>query len=280
MSHLIDSKTLMEQLEQDAPPVIVDCRFDLSNPELGHQQYTQGHIPQAHYLDLNCDLSGQVVAGQTGRHPLPEPKALCIKLGSLGISSTEAVVAYDGAQGAFAARLWWLLRWLGHDRVQVLDGGLANWVSEGGALSNALPSPKKAKFVQRASLTRTCQMQDIRHRKAHLVDARDEPRFLGRHEPIDPVAGHIPGAINIPFQNNLQYGRFKAPTDLRTQFTTKAIGLDDEVICYCGSGVTAAHTLLALLEAGYPEPSLYPGSWSEWIVDPQNPVARGDHDGP
>lgn len=278
MSHLIDAQALRRRLSQEAPPVVIDCRFDLADPNLGHQQFTEGHIPGALYADLNQDLSGTVVPGETGRHPLPNPKALCVRFGALGISNSQPVVVYDGAHGAFAARLWWLLRWLGHDRVQVLNGGLAAWLSEGGPLSKSPPASKAGQFVQRDALTRTCQMKEVSSQNGHLIDVRDEARFQGIHEPIDPVAGHIPGAINLPFQNNLHDGRFKAPEHLRAEFTAAGIGLEDSVTCYCGSGVTAAHTLLALLEAGYTEPTLYAGSWSEWITDPRNPVARGDHD--
>ncbi|MCH1556485.1 MAG: sulfurtransferase [Pseudomonadales bacterium] len=277
MSHLIDAQALKHQLHQDAPLVIIDCRFDLGDPDLGRQQFTEGHIPGAVYADLNQDLSGPVVPGETGRHPLPNPDALCAKFESLGISNSQSVVVYDDAHGAFAARLWWLLRWLGHDRVQVLDGGLTAWLSEGGRLSQSSPDPKTGQFARGDALTRTCPMQEVSAENAHLIDVRSEARFQGIHEPIDPIAGHIPGAINLPFQNNLQDGRFKAPEHLRAEFKAAGIGLEESVICYCGSGVTATHTLLALLEAGFAEPRLYPGSWSEWITDPQNSVARGDH---
>ncbi|MDE0661977.1 MAG: sulfurtransferase [Gammaproteobacteria bacterium] len=249
---------------------VFDCRFDLADADAGGQRYTEGHIPGAAYLHLNIDLSGPVDPGRTGRHPLPARAAIEALLTRHGAMPETQVVAYDDTGGMFAARLWWMVRWTGHAAVAVLDGGYQAWLEREGThtASDAVhpppaPSPVSMHQVREHAGTWT------------LVDARSSDRFHGENETIDPVAGHIPGALNAPFQGNLRDdGRFLEPVELRRRFSDL---LAEEggrpVVCYCGSGVTAAHNVLAMVHAGLPESALYPGSWSEWITDPGNPVA-------
>jgi len=249
---------------------ILDCRARLGEPEYGRQLYQQGHIPAAGYLSLDDDLAA--APGTGGRHPLPQPEQLASRLRELGINDDDQVVVYDDAGGAYAARAWWCLRWLGHTAVAVLDGGLGAWQGE---LETAQPEPARGNFSIRPALTRTIEVSELnRQLEARtLIDARSEARFAGREEPIDAVAGHIPGAVCRPFQDNLdEQGRFCSAAELKLRFAS--LHPDEQTVCYCGSGVTAAHNILALKLAGYPEPVLYPGSWSEWIVSPQREVAR------
>lgn len=276
MSHLITCQDLNERIDAASDLVVIDCRFDLSEPALGLTQYLEGHIPSAHYLHLNDDLSGPIIINQTGRHPLPNPDLLARKLGQIGIQSGARVVAYDHNHGAFAARLWWLLRWLGHDNVQVLDGGYDQWQAQALPIEDVVPTSQPTTFIARPSLTRTLNPNMPKDLSTRLIDVRDPARFRGDHEPIDPVAGHIPGAMNLPFLDNLADGRFKAPAALAKHFTQAGLAAEQSLVCYCGSGVTATQMILALLEAGYPEPALYPGSWSEWILDPDHIAALND----
>ena len=247
----------------------IDCRANLADPDLGRRAYQAAHIDGARFLSLADDLAGP--AGAAGRHPLPEPGALAERLRSLGIDDDDQVVVYDDAGGAFAARAWWCLRWLGHQAVALLDGGLAAWSA---ALSAEPVFPEPGNFTIRPALTRIIDADALaadldRH---SLVDARSEERFRGDAEPIDPVAGHIPGAICRPFQDNLAAdGRFRPPAQLAERFP----GHGQSLICYCGSGVTAAHNILAMKVAGLSEPVLYPGSWSEWIRSADRPLATG-----
>lgn len=259
--------------------VIVDCRFDLMHPEAGRRAYEGGHIPGARYADLNRDLSAPVVPGVTGRHPLPDPATLTEKLGAWGISSDSLVVAYDDASGAIAARLWWLLQWLGHERVFVLDGGLAAWKGQGGKLELSEPSPEPATFTARVQSALVVDVDRVvtasRSGDPPLLDARAAPRFYGDEEPIDAVPGHIPGARSLPFGSLLAAGRFAAPDVVRSSFEQALAGAPSaESICYCGSGVTACHLLLGAVYAGLPMPRLYAGSYSEWITDPARGVER------
>ena len=249
---------------------VFDCRFDLADADAGGRRYTQGHIPGAAYLHLNIDLSGPVEPGKTGRHPLPERAAFEALLAEHGVNDETQVVAYDDMGGMFAARLWWMVRWTGHTAVAVLDGGYQAWNERVGTHTPSHRAPTAPSPVS---------MQEVREHvdagRWTLVDARAGDRFHGKNETIDPVAGHIAGALNAPFQGNLgDDGRFLAPDGLQRRFDAL---LADEggkpVVCYCGSGVTAAHNVLAMVHAGMPEPALYPGSWSEWITDPGNPVA-------
>ena len=250
---------------------VFDCRFDLADADAGGRRYAEGHIREAAYLHLNNDLSGPVEHGRTGRHPLPDPVAFRSMLQAYGVQAGTQVVAYDDMGGMFAARLWWMVRWSGHRAVAVLDGGYQAWLDRDGTHT--------ASDSARAPAPSPVSMPMVRdHVDAGtwtLLDARASDRFRGENETIDPVAGRIAGALNAPFQANLDDdGRFLESTTLRRRFETL---LADEggkpVVCYCGSGVTAAHNVLAMVHAGMPEPALYPGSWSEWITDPGNPVA-------
>jgi thiosulfate/3-mercaptopyruvate sulfurtransferase len=265
---------------------VIDCRFDLMNPEAGRQAYLESHIPGAGYADLNRDLSGPL-GPDTGRHPLPAPEALAASLRRLGIGNDTQVVAYDAANGSFAARLWWLLRWLGHDAVAVLDGGFAAWSSRGGALQSGEADRSFAPQMEAASAAAgaathtvlgTAELeQALRDPATLLVDARAAERFAGTVEPIDAVAGHIPGAVNHPFTANLGAdNRFLPADELRRNWQGRLAGTDPKnLIAMCGSGVTACHNLLSLEVAGLPGARLYGGSWSEWIRDPRRPIARG-----
>ena len=274
LSTLIDVTTLVE-LQGHEHLRLFDCRSSLLDPSAGLAQYTVGHIDGAQYVDLNRDLSAEIIPGRTGRHPLPAPTTFATTLGRWGVDQDALVVAYDNDTGAYAARLWWMLRWLGHTNVAVLDGGYQAWLAAGQVPSNRIGSFPETAFTIRPASTRQVSAAELLAPQGRLLDARDRPRFDGKTEPIDPVAGHIPGAICAPFGANIDAatGRFYSPAQLQQRFATLGVEPNAEVICYCGSGVTAAHNILALVHAGYPEPALYPGSWSEWITDPAHPVA-------
>lgn len=265
----------------DPSVVIVDCRFDLMKPDAGRLAYEEAHIPGARYADLNRDLSGPVEPGVTGRHPLPDPELLAKTLGEWGIDRQTLVVAYDDASGAIAARLWWLLVWLGHEQVTVLDGGLAAWQESGGALTTDVPIVLSKSFVPRVREEMVVALSEVdtfvRKGGPPLLDARATPRFRGEQEPIDPTPGRIPGARSLPFSMLLEAGRFATPERVREVFERALRG--DEVesaVCYCGSGVTACHLVLGAASAGLPLPRLYAGSYSEWIADGMRAVATGD----
>lgn len=261
---------------------IIDCRFSLEAPERGRHDYQQAHIPGAVYAHLEEDLSGPVRPGKTGRHPLPEVEEIARRLSQWGIDSRVQVVAYDAASGAMAAaRLWWLLRWLGHEAVAVLDGGWHHWQNEGRPTQSGVecraprtffPRPRPELVVSTSDVLALLNSPEFR-----LLDARSPERYRGEHEPIDPVAGHIPGAVCVPYLDNLgSDGRFLPPEQLRARFENLLHAVPtDRVVCYCGSGVTAAHDLLALAHAGLGDARLYAGSWSEWITDPHRPIERG-----
>ena len=254
---------------------IVDCRFRLDDVTWGEREWKAGHIPGAPYAHLDRDLSGRK-SGTNGRHPLPDVAALAETFGRLAVTSGVQVVAYDQDNGMFASRLWWLLRWLGHDAVAVLDGGFAKWIAEGRPTSIGDERHEPRNF--RAAL-RPDMAIDVNQVEAHagdrgwsLVDARAPERYRGESEPLDRVAGHIPGATNHFFQWNLdERGTFRTPEELRARFRADII-VPERVVCYCGSGVTACHNLLALEHAGVSGAKLYPGSWSEWSSDPARPV--------
>ncbi|MGY2201647.1 sulfurtransferase [Pseudomonas gingeri] len=271
--------------ERQARPglVILDCRFALEDPDYGQRSYAQGHIEGAHFADLERDLSGPVTRGVTGRHPLPEPTALVQRLQAWGVSVDSEIVLYDDGPGMYAARAWWLLAWLGkRDGVFILDGGLKAWHGAGQPLSLNPPPATRGTFSGTADPSLQISAQQLQERLGQasltLLDARAQPRFRGEVEPIDPVAGHIPGAQCAAFSDNLGAdGRFLPAEQLRQRFAGQ---LGDrsprELVAYCGSGVTACHNLFALSLAGYPLGTLYAGSWSEWITDPQRAVATGD----
>lgn len=260
--------------------VVIDCRFNLMDSSAGWYAYQQGHIPGAYYAHLEKDLSGPVTSC-TGRHPLPDPGQLAEKLGRWGVGSATQVVAYDDASGAFAGRLWWLLRWLGHKAVAVLDGGWQHWQGEHHPVTTALPERPPARFEASLQQSMAVTTEDIEHASLLgyvLLDGRAPERFRGELEPIDRVAGHIPGAKNHPFQQNLnEQGRFLPPCELALAFRRQMSETSPEqIVCMCGSGVTACHNLLAMEIAGLYGARLYPGSWSEWITDGTRPIASGD----
>jgi thiosulfate/3-mercaptopyruvate sulfurtransferase len=276
---LISAAQLMSGLNRPGL-CVVDCRFDLGDPDAGRQEFLHAHIPGARYADLNRDLAAPV-GPLTGRHPLPDPDAFAHRLGELGIGNDSQVVAYDAQNGSFAARLWWMLRWLGHNAVAVLDGGFHAWLAAGGAVESGASSGGAARFTPRhidaAAVVGAAQLErSLAERAALLVDARAAERFTGRVEPIDPVAGHVRGAVNHPFSSNLQAdGRFLPAALLKERWRERLAGADPTtLVAMCGSGVTACHNLLALEIAGLGGGKLYAGSWSEWIRDPKRAVAR------
>lgn len=272
---LIDVAQLQQLLREGADLVLFDCRARLGDPDWAASAFAEGHIPGAQRLDLDSDLA--LPAGSGGRHPLPARAELTDRIRRAGANDASQLVFYDDAGGAFAARAWWCSRWLGHRASAVLDGGLAVWQAADPAVKlEAGPPVARAagSFSERPPLTRrlgaNAVLACLGRRDLKLVDARTEARFRGDEEPIDPVAGHIPGAECRPFQRNLNAeGRFKPAADLAADFEDYPA----DTVLYCGSGVTAAHNALAMVHAGRPEPLLYPGSWSEWIVDPERPRA-------
>jgi thiosulfate/3-mercaptopyruvate sulfurtransferase len=257
---------------------VFDCRHDLARPELGEAQYREAHIPGAAYAHLERDLSAPRT-GQNGRHPLPEPPDFTGWLGRQGLKSTDQVVCYDAGNGTTAARLWWMLRWVGHDAVAVLEGGFGKWAAEGRPLSAEMPrfAPSSYPGRVREDLAIGVETLERERESLCLVDARVPARFRGEQEPIDPVAGRIPGALNRFCTENLQPdGSFKTPEQLEAEYK-RLLGdrPPAEVVNYCGSGVAACHNLLAMEIAGLRGAKLYAGSWSEWIADPRRPRASG-----
>ena len=272
----------LAQLIQEHPAnlIIADCRHDLMTPEWGREAFEQGHIPGAIFVSIDDDLSG-TKTGSNGRHPLPSVPVAAQNFGKLGISNQSQVVVYDQGSGMFAGRLWWMLRWLGHDNVKVLDGGLAQWKKQGQGLDSGVGKPHpNATFVaheQAQMLRNAAQTQQTLGDGKHLIiDARAPERFRGEVEPMDAVAGHIPGAINRPFTQNIENGVFKPAQQLRAEFLA-LLGekAPEAVIHQCGSGVSAASNLLAMAHAGLAGSPLYAGSWSEWCCDAARPVAIG-----
>lgn len=259
---------------------ILDCRHDLTNPAWGEQAYAVEHVPGAVYAHLDRDLSGPKT-GRNGRHPLPDADALSARLGQWGISPGVQVVAYDQANGMWASRLWWLLRYLGHAAVAVLDGGFAKWTAEGRPTTPdaTARAPRTFQGTPRPEMWVSAEaVEQLRQDPAYrLLDSRAPERYRGETEPIDPVAGHIPGAVNVYNVGNVSpEGTFLAPVALRARFQALLGEVSaTQVVTYCGSGVAAAHNVLALEIAGLPGARIYPGSWSEWCSDPARPVARG-----
>jgi thiosulfate/3-mercaptopyruvate sulfurtransferase len=271
---VVSVQWLREHLD-DPQVAIVDCRFALMQPEIGRQQYQDGHIPGAYYLDLNRDLSGPV-GKHGGRHPLPDHDLFAAKLSAMGINSSPSdgstptlVIAYDDSRFAFAARLWWLLSYLGHDRVAVLDGGFAAWIDAGYSITKEIPKPRSGLFIPRPNPAKIVDIDDVKVKKdlpgVVLIDSREAERYRGEREPIDPIAGHIPGAVNYPWQQASD-DRGYLHKDRQARWASlelDRLNQSNEVIAYCGSGVTACVNLLSLHIVGI-DAKLYPGSWSDW----------------
>ena len=274
---LVDGATLAARLG-DPAWVVVDCRHDLADPAAGEAAYARGHIPGAVFLQLAPALAA-AKNGRNGRHPLPQLAPLAAALGRAGIGPGVQVVAYDDCGGMMAGRLWWLLRWLGHEAVALLDGGLSAWTAAGGALSTVMPEPAARTFTPAPRdwvLDADQVLAGLGRPDRVIVDARAPDRFRGENESIDPVGGHIPGARNRFFRDNLgPDGRFKPADQLRQEWTEALAGFaPEQVVHQCGSGVSACHNLLAMEIAGLPGARLYAGSWSEWCADPARPVER------
>ena len=271
---LIDAQTLFSHLSRP-DWLCVDCRYDLADKDAGYQSYLSGHIPGAVYASLHEDLSGPPVT-DCGRHPVPSREALEMKFSAMGIAGHKQVVAYDDSGGVFAARLWWLLKYAGHPGAAVLDGGLGAWKQAGFELETGKRRGGAGKFKASLDARALVKLNEVPsvHR---LIDSREPERYSGETEPLDSVAGHIPGAVNYFWKNNLDDdGRFLSSGRLKLALRGVYSGTKaEDVVFYCGSGVSACHNLLAASHAGYPLPRLYAGSWSEWSSDPERPVAVG-----
>ncbi|TLD40002.1 MAG: Thiosulfate sulfurtransferase, rhodanese [Candidatus Jettenia ecosi] len=261
--------------------VIIDCRFSLDNPERGRKDYVQSHIPGAIYAHLNEDLSGEIIPGKTGRHPLPNIKTFVQTLSKCGIDSNVQVVAYDDKGGSIAARLWWMLSWVGHNNAAVLNGGWQQWIKNNYPVKSGVEDRKFSTFAPRIRNELLFNANDVlrilNNPDFRLLDSRSADRYRGENETVDPIAGHIPGAISAPFADNLNpEGMFLSPEELKARFQTLLGNVPPErAVFYCGSGVTASHNLLALAYAGLGDARLYAGSWSDWITDPNRPVSKG-----
>jgi len=277
---LIDAEPLSQHL-MDPNWVILDCRHDLLNPDFGRSAFEEGHIQNAQFASIDNDLSGAKMGADgvfRGRHPLPDRAALIEALRRFGISDSSQVVAYDGQGSMYAARAWWLLRWIGHEAVAVLDGGLGAWTAAGHPVVTPVAARSRGNIAERHTLTRTVAVSDLVEnlstRRYQVVDARANDRFRGENETIDPVGGHIPGAKNRFFKDNLAAdGRFRDAASLKAAFAP--FGAPAQAVMQCGSGVTACHNLLAMEIAGLHGAALYGGSWSEWCSNPARPVATG-----
>ena len=276
---LVRTEELAQHLH-DPAWVIFDCRHDLMDHARGRRMYGDGHIPGAHFAAVETDLSA-AKTGRNGRHPLPAPQEFAAFLGKHGVTSTTKIVAYDDSGGLYSMRLWWMVRWIGLERVDVLDGGFQKWVAEGRALDRMVPSATPGRLEAKSNPAMVWSTADvlagIGGKGNVLVDARTPERFRGETEPIDPVAGRVPGAVNRPYKQNLNSDlTFRAPAELRAELSTLTMGRSPEDVGHmCGSGVTACANLFAMEYAGLKGSKLYAGSWSEWITDPSRPVARG-----
>lgn len=264
-NNLLISPQWLENHLHDPDLIIIDCRFSLADPELGHKQYEEGHIPGAFYLDLNQDLSS-VVKKHGGRHPLPNPSELAQKLATIGVKYQETlIVAYDDSRFAFASRLWWLLTYIGHEKVALLDGGFSEWQKKY-PITNEISTPQAGFFEPKIKSKMVVDIETVKAKKdlpeVVLVDSRDSDRYLGKHEPIDPIAGHIPGAVNYPWKQVTDENSNAKVAEQNSRW--EQVKNAEEVIVYCGSGVTACVNLWSLKMAGINTGKLYAGSWSDW----------------
>ncbi|MCO6451680.1 MAG: sulfurtransferase [Caldilineales bacterium] len=274
---LITTSELAELLDRNAC-VLVDCRFSLKDATVGQKNYLASHIPGAVFAHLDDDLCGPIIPGVTGRHPLPDVDDFVRKLSGRGIDETTQVVCYDDAGGGFAVRLWWMLRWLGHDGVAILDGGWQAWINEGRATQSGWETRAPSDFKPHPRLDLVFDADQVEAVRLdpnwRVIDAREAIRYQGLAEPIDPVAGRIPGAVNAPWKDNLTDGRFLDADALREIYQPLIADMPPEqVVVYCGSGVTACHDIFAIAHAGLGDVRLYAGSWSDWITDPNRPIA-------
>lgn len=274
---IVSTDWLAEHINEDHVR-IVDCRFQLGSPNAGKDAYDHGHIPKAIYFDLEKDLSAPI-GEHGGRHPLPDIATLANKLGNSGIGNQHLIIVYDDQGGMFAARFWWLLRYMGHNQVAILDGGYSKWVNEGRSITTEAPHFVATQFIPHVQPELLVDMETVRQNIAKsdvlIIDSRDHKRFTGEEETIDPVAGHIPSAVNYFWKGVLNAeGQWKTEEELKDHFAQ--IPHDQQLIVYCGSGVTACPNVLALERAGYKNVKLYAGSWSDWISYKENPIAKGE----
>ncbi len=274
MKAIVSPEWLLQHME-DRDIVIVDCRYALGQPQAGRESYVKDHIPGAFYLDLEQDLSGSVMA-HGGRHPLPDLGAFTILAGNIGIDAEKKVVAYDDQGGAMASRLWWMLQFLGHSEAYIMDRGYSYWKSKGYPVTDAIPAAEPRMFSPKVQRSMLASMEEVRDKLGQegtvLIDSREEGRYLGMEEPIDPIAGHIPGARNYFWKESLD-AEGAWITSERQAERFAGLSKADEIIVYCGSGVTACPNVIALKEAGFPQVKLYSGSWSDWVSYSENPVA-------
>ena len=275
---LVGTAQLAEHLD-DPKWVVFDCRHDLAKPDSGAKEYAGAHIPGARFLHVDRDLAAPVT-GKNGRHPLPDPQLFMRTLGIAGVDSSKQVIAYDAQTGVYAARLWWMLRWLGHENVAVFDGGYAKWTGEARPVTSAVPQPAPVRFAGKPrpiAVDAENVLSSLGQPGRILVDARAPDRYRGENETLDPVGGHIPGSINRFFRDNLGAGAcFKSAAELASAYgALLGDASPDTVVHSCGSGVSACHNLLAMEIAGLTGSRLYPGSWSEWCSDPSRPIEKG-----
>jgi thiosulfate/3-mercaptopyruvate sulfurtransferase len=266
---------LLDQHLDDPNWIVFDCRYNSFDKEAGFNQYLESHIPGARYAHMDKDLSGPIIPGQTGRHPFPDEGVFTNQLRQWGVNQSSQVVVYDASHGALASRLWFMLRYLGHDKVAILNGGFNNWTKQKFPITADLPNIEQGNFESNIQTELVASLSSVveisKKNDACLIDSRAANRYRGETEPLDPIAGHIPNAENYPFAENVNSdGMWKSKEEIKDRF--KNLRQEKEMIFYCGSGVTACHNLLALHYAEIADAKLYPGSWSEWIVDPKRPI--------
>ncbi|KIL48881.1 3-mercaptopyruvate sulfurtransferase [Jeotgalibacillus alimentarius] len=278
MQFSVTAEWLNEQIRLKKTVTILDCRFDLKKPDAGEAEYLQSHIPGAVYIHLNRDLSGKV-KNHGGRHPLPEMDRFRDKMQQAGVNDDELIIVYDGGEGAFAARAWWLLTFAGHKQTFLLDGGYSEWREKGYPLSETIPDVQRGTFkldLQLESIAETAEVEQIvdGYTRGTLIDSRESARYRGDHEPIDKVAGHIPGALNYEWFESYQAGNLLKPDDQKKRFSD--LDPDQPLIVYCGSGVTACPNIIALKMAGFKHVKLYTGSYSDWISYTDHEIETGE----